>query len=91
MSASFHWKPIGVPVSRIMARHDSMAELTRFEEVQYTDIKSRHEMIGQFRFEFPRSFQYVMDLRLRNPQYPGKTSFAEIAILYTEIYKLYKS
>jgi hypothetical protein len=48
-------------------------------------------MIGQFRFEFSRYFQYVMDLGLRNSQDPGKASLGEIAILYTQIYDLYES
>ena len=44
-------------------------------------------MIRQSRREFPHSFQYVMQMRLRDPQHACESAFGEIAVRDPVIYQ----
>lgn len=57
------------------------------QQIQNRHSEALNNAISQFRREFSHAFQYVMDLRLRDLQDSGESTFAEITVRNAVIYK----
>ena len=81
-----NWLLQGGESKRGKTRAQFVGQFAFFEQMQNGNTQLRQQPVGQIRVQGTGALQYIVHLRLRNPQDSGQPALGVFAVLYTKIY-----